>query len=139
MWSNHPKLTRAFPVGLLPHSSQWFEKVRWGQTAPNSLQCSLYACIPIRHSGSRRFGEVNREPPQTHSNLPCRPASPFVTVVRGGSVWLNHPKLTQGLVWLTTPYSLKPTQHSTDSILPIILLSTDHSAPTLLSILLPFY
>ena len=54
------------------------------------------------------------EPPQTHWNLHCRPASPFITevwhvvephsklpcmsaypVVEGGSVLLNHPKLTR--------------------------------------------
>ena len=39
---------------------------------------------PLYHSGSRRFGVV--EPPWTHSKLPCRPASPFITVVRGGSI-----------------------------------------------------
>ena len=42
----------------------------------------------LQHSGSRRFGVV--EPLQTNSNLPCRPASPFVTVVRGGSVGLTY-------------------------------------------------
>ena len=34
------------------------------------------------------------EPLRTHSNLPCRPASPFITVVRGGSVWSNRPELS---------------------------------------------
>ena len=29
------------------------------------------------------------EPLRTHSNLPCRPASPFITVVRGGSTGLQ--------------------------------------------------
>ena len=76
------------------------------------------ACFPLHHSGSRRFGVV--EPPRTHSKLPCRPASssrfeevrcgrttpnsleltcrpasPCITVVRGGSVWSNLPKLTR--------------------------------------------
>ena len=41
-----------------------------------------------KQSGSRRFRAV--EPPKTHSKLPCRPASPSSTVVRGGSVWSNH-------------------------------------------------
>ena len=57
------------------------------------LEPSLYACMPLRHGGSKRFGEV--EMPQTHMNLPCRPASPYITVVRGDSVQLNVPKLTQ--------------------------------------------
>ena len=43
-------------------------------------------------SGSRRFGGVDL--PQTHSNVPCRPVSPFVTVLREGSVSSNFPKLT---------------------------------------------
>ena len=90
--SNHSKLTQTFPAGLLPPTSQWFEDVRCGRTIQNSLEPSLYACIPLRHSGSRRFGEV--EPPQTHSNLPCRRAFPYITVVREGSVQLNLPELT---------------------------------------------
>ena len=73
-------------------SLQCFGEVRCLRTSPNSLEPSLYACIPLRHSGSRRFGEV--DPPQTHSNLPCRPASPYITVVREGSVQLNLPELT---------------------------------------------
>ena len=80
--SNRP--TRTFPVGLLPPTAQWFEEVRCSRTFPNSLQTALEARFTLQHSGSRRFGEV--EPHQTHSNLPCRPASPFVTVFRGGSV-----------------------------------------------------
>ena len=90
--SNRPKLTLTFPVGLFPPSSQCFGEVRCIQTSPNSLEPSLYACIPLRHSGSRRFGEV--DPPQTHSNLPCRPASPYFTVIREGSVQLNLPERT---------------------------------------------
>ena len=89
---NLPELTPNCPSDQLPPSSQWFEEIRCGRTTPNSLETALWACFPIRHSGSRRFGEV--ELPPSHSNLPCRPASPFVTVVRGGSVWSNHPKLT---------------------------------------------
>ena len=77
--SNRPKLTRTFPVGLLPPTSQWFEDVRCSRTFPNSLQTALEARLTLQHTGSRRFGEV--EPHQTHSNLPCRPASPFVTVL----------------------------------------------------------
>ena len=38
-------------------------------------------------SGSRRFGVV--EPPQTHWNLPCRPASLFITEVLNGQTTLN--------------------------------------------------
>ena len=90
--SNRPKLTPTFPVGLLPPSLQRIEEVRCLRTSPNSLEPFLYAFIPLRHSGSRRFGEV--EPPQTHSTLPCRPAAPYITVVRGGSVQLNLPELT---------------------------------------------
>ena len=45
------------------------------------------------YSSLRRFGVV--EPPRTHLKLPCRPYSPCSTVVRGGSVWSNHPELTR--------------------------------------------
>ena len=45
------------------------------------------ACFPVRHSGSGRFGMV--EPPRTHSKLPCRPASPSITVVRCGRTSTN--------------------------------------------------
>ena len=70
VWSNRPELTRICPVGLLPPSSQCFGEVRCGRTAPNSLE------------------------PQA-SNLPCRHASPFITVVWEGSVWSNRPELTR--------------------------------------------
>ena len=61
------------------------------------------------------------EPPRTHSKLPCRPASPFIrvvrgrpklirtcpvgfiNVVRGGSVRSNRPELTR-----TSPEGLLP-------------------------------
>ena len=40
--------------------------------------CLMYSTV--EHSlTAMRFGGV--EPPKTHSNLPCRPASPFVIVV----------------------------------------------------------
>ena len=39
-----------------------------------------------------RFGEV--EPPRTHSNFRCRPASPFVIVLRGGFGWIFLAKVT---------------------------------------------
>ena len=81
--SNRPELSRTCPVGLLLPSSQWFGEVRCVRTTPNSLEPALSARFPLHHSGSGRFGVV--EPPRTHSNLPCRPASPFITVVRGGS------------------------------------------------------
>jgi len=124
-----PKLTRTFPVGMLPPTSQWFGEVRCSRTSSNSLQTALQAsfplhhsgskgfgvvepprtqsnlpckaCIPLHHSSSRRFGVF--EPPQTHSNLPCGPASPFVTVIRGGSVYSNLPRLTR-----TIPVGLLP-------------------------------
>ena len=67
MGSNLPELTRPFPVSLLPPSSQGFEEVRCGSTAPT---------------------------------LPCSPAFPFFTVLRGGS---NLPKLTR-----TFPVALLP-------------------------------
>ena len=118
---NLPELTSNCPSDKLPPSSQWFEEVRsgrttqnclkklpcspaspsgewfeevWcGRTTPYSLEPAQQACFPICHSGSKRFGVV--EPPQTYSNLPCRPASPFVTVVPGGSVWSNCHELTR--------------------------------------------
>jgi len=92
VYSNLLKLTPNCPSGQLPPSSQWFKGVRCGRTAPNSIQPSLQACFPLHHSSSRRFGVF--EPPQTHSNLPCRPASPYITVVRRGSVRLNLLELT---------------------------------------------
>ena len=91
--SNRSELTRTSPEGLLPPTSQWLEDVRCSRTFPNSLQTALEACFPFHHSGSRRFYVV--EPPRTHS---CRPASPFVTVIQGGSVYLNLPELTQTTV-----------------------------------------
>jgi len=91
VYSNLPKLTRTFPVRLLPPTSQWFEEVRCSRTSSNSLQTALQASFPLRHSGSRKFGRV--EPPQTHSNLPCWPA-------------LNLPKLTRSFpVGLLPPTS----------------------------------
>ena len=53
---------------------------------------------PLYHSGSRRFGLV--EPPWTHSKLPCRPASSFITVVRGGSIGLPRTTLLIGEIGL---------------------------------------
>ena len=85
-------------------ASPFFIVIRGGSVysnLPNSLEPSLYACISLRHSGSGWFGEF--EPLQTHSNLPCRPASPYITVVRGGSVWSNHPELIR-----TFPVCLHP-------------------------------
>jgi len=101
VYSNLPKLTRTFPVGLLHPTSQWFEEVRCSRTSSNSLQTAVLASFPFHHSGSRRFGEL--EPPRTRSNLPCGPASPFVTVIRGGSEYSNLPKLTR-----TFPIGLHP-------------------------------
>ena len=111
MWSNRPELTRTFPVGLLPHLLQATddkaavesftcqrEEVQGQQEADErkragrEAELKTQASFPLLHSGSSGFGVV--EPPRTHSNLPCRPASPFVTVVRGGSVGSNYPKLT---------------------------------------------
>ena len=108
VWSNRPELTRTFPVGLLPHLSQWFEEVRCSRTTPTLLEPSLSACLPFRHSGPRRFGVVDlprahSNLPFTHSTLPFRPASPFSTVVRVGSVWSNRPELTR-----TFPVGLLP-------------------------------
>ena len=76
--SNHPELTRTFPVVLFATSSQWFKEVQCGQTTPNSL------------------------------DLPCSPTSPLITVVRGGSVWSNRPELTRtlrvGLITLSSQW-----------------------------------
>ena len=127
--SNLLEVTPNCPSRKLPPSSQWFETVRCGRTAPNSLQLSLWACFPLCHSDSRRFGVF--EPPQTHSNLPCRPSSPYIIVVRGGSVQSNFLKLSPNCpsrkpppspcepaspfvysrrfgVFLTSPNTLKP-------------------------------
>ena len=40
--SNSPELIRTCPVGLLPPSSQWFEEVWCGRTAPNSFVVYLH-------------------------------------------------------------------------------------------------
>ena len=61
MGSNLPERTRTFPVSRHPPSSQWFEEVRCGRTAPT---------------------------------LPCSPASPFFTVIGGGSLYSNLSELT---------------------------------------------
>ena len=99
--SNRSELTRTSPEGLLPPTAQWIEEVRCSRTFPNALQTALEACFPFLHSGSRRFYVV--EPPQPPSILPCRPASPFITVIQGGSVSLNLPELTR-----TLPVGLLP-------------------------------
>ena len=65
VWSNHLQVTRNYPVGLLPQTEKWFEEVRCGRTTLNSFK------------------------------MPCRPASPCITVVQGGSVRSNHPELTR--------------------------------------------
>ena len=96
--SNRSELTRTSPEGLLPPTSQWLEVVRCSRTFPNSLKTALEACFPFHHSGSRRFDVV--EPPRTHAFLP---ASPFVTVIQGGSVYLNLTELTR-----TFPVGLLP-------------------------------
>ena len=120
MWSNSPELTGTCPVGQLPPASQWFGEVRCVRTTPNSLEPALSARFPLHHSGSGRFGMVEPpqtqsnlpcrpaspfitysrrfgvvEPPRTQSNLPCRPASPFITVLREGSVCSNRSELTR--------------------------------------------
>ena len=92
MRSNRHKLAQTFPEGLLPPTSQWIKDVWCSRTFPNSLQTALEARFTLHHSGLRRFSEV--EPHQTYLNLPCRPASPYIAVVRGGSVQLNLPELT---------------------------------------------
>ena len=96
--SNRSELTRTSPEGLRPPTAQWLEVVRCSRTFPTSLKTALEACFPFHHSGSRRFAVV--EPPRTHAFLP---ASPFVTVIQGGSVFLNLPELTR-----TFPVGLLP-------------------------------
>ena len=74
--SNLPELTANYLSGQLPTSSQCFEGVWCRRTAPKSLKLS------------------------------CRPASPVLTVVRGGSVGSNRPKRTPTFpVGLFTPSS----------------------------------
>ena len=90
---NHPELTRNCPVGLLRRESQWFVEVWSGLTTLRSLETAFEASLPLHHGSSRVLCAV--EPPRTHSKLPCRPASPCITVVRGGLVLSNHPKLTR--------------------------------------------
>ena len=63
--SNLPELTANYLSGQLPTSSQCF------------VVCLLQKGVRARAS--------------SHSNVPCRPVSPFVTVIRGGSVYSNLP------------------------------------------------
>jgi len=60
--SNLPKLTRSFPVSLLPPTSQWFKEVWISRTHSNSLQTALQASFPLHHSGSKGFGVVKLSP-----------------------------------------------------------------------------
>ena len=87
-----------------------FVPSQWGRIAPNSFEPSLYACIPLRHSGYREgsseFGAVR--PHRTSSNhcdeggsrstakvrVSSVSSSPLVIVFRGGSVQSNLPEFT---------------------------------------------
>ena len=71
--------------------SVWSNHTELTQTYPVGMH-------PMHYSSSLRFGLV--EPPRTHLKLHCRPC---ITVVRGGSVWSNHLKLTR-----TYPVGLHP-------------------------------
>ena len=88
-----PQTHSKLPCSPSSPAGKWFEEVWCGRTTPYSLEPAQQACFPLHDSGSKRFGVV--EQPQAYSNLPCRPASPFVTVVPGGSVWSNRHKLTR--------------------------------------------
>ena len=88
-----PQTHSKLPCSPSSPAGKWFEGVWCGRTTTYSLEPAQQACFPVHESGSKRFGVV--EPLQAYSNLPCRPASPFVTVVLGGSVWLNRHKLTR--------------------------------------------
>ena len=44
MWSNHPKLTRTYPVGLLPPSSQRFGVVEQPRTH-SKLPCRPWNAV----------------------------------------------------------------------------------------------
>ena len=61
----------------------------WSNRPELTHTCPVGLLLP----SSQWFGVV--EPPRTHSNLLCKPASPFVTVVRGCSVWSNRPELNR--------------------------------------------
>ena len=122
VWSKCSELTGTCPVGLLPPASQRFGMVEPPRTHSNvpcmpaspfitvvrggsvwSKRSELTGTCPVGllPPASQRFGVV--EPPRTHSNLPCMPASPFITVVRGGSVWLNCSELTLNPCWGEKP------------------------------------
>ena len=76
-------------------SSGWFD------CAEPSPTTSLQGIQGAICTSWMRFKHI--EPHRTQSNLPCRPAYPFITVVRGGSVWSNRPELTR-----TCPVGLLP-------------------------------
>ena len=56
MWSNHPKLTRAFPVGLLPHSSH--AVVREGSVGSNRPKLTPTFPVCLHPPSSQWFEEV---------------------------------------------------------------------------------
>ena len=85
---------------MLPPASQLFGEVQCGRTTLNSVEPTLSARFPLHHSGLGRFGVV--EPPRTQSNLPCRPASPFITVVRGSS-YIERKELEEVDVFAAVP------------------------------------
>ena len=90
--SNHSELTRTCPLGRFPLHHSG--SGRFGMVEPPQTQSNL-PCRPASPfiTCLRRFGVV--EPPRTQSNLPCRPASPFITVLREGSVCSNRSELTR--------------------------------------------
>ena len=96
MWSNHPKLTQNCPVVLQESGSKRFGEVERPKLTPTF---SVGLLPPL----SQWFKEVRCIRTSLNSNLPCMPASPLVTVVQGGSVRSNCPKLTP-----TFPVGLLP-------------------------------
>ena len=88
----------------------WFERVPGGSTSPNLFEPLWQRGMQAYREGSIEFGrfEYTRfgvvEPPRTHSKLPFRPASPFITVVQVGSVWSNRPELTRTFPVVLLPH-----------------------------------
>ena len=96
-------LNQTFPVGLLFRVST-VEPPRTDSKLPFRSLFTLVRCGSVRlkawvhvlHYDSNRFGRV--EPPRTREKLPYNPCSRWSSVVRGGSVRLNHTEVMSNFI-----------------------------------------
>ena len=83
------KLPRTHPHLSCTPSFPFITVVRGGSVWSNYPELTRTFPIRLLFPSSQWFGVVKL--PRTHSNLSCTPSVPFITVVRGGSVWSNYP------------------------------------------------